>query len=211
MIRRRTTAFWLTTAACAAPLGLRAQGATPVEGKDFSRLGTPQPSGAGAGKVEVLEFFSFACPACNGFEPALEAWVAKLPAEVQFRRVPVPFLANWGTFQKAYYALESLNLAEKLMRPIFAAVHVGRQRLEKPEEIAAIVARNGGDAAKFLVAFSSFTVATAAGKAKKMTADYGIDSIPTLAVQGRFITSPSQAGGAQQALAVASALIQRKG
>lgn len=205
MIRRRTAAACLATSALGASW-LTAQAA--IEGKDYKRLATPQPAGT-PGKVEVLEFFSWACPACNAFEPALEAWAAGLGPDVVFRRVPVPFLAGWSTFQKAYYALETLNIAEKLMKPIFRAVHVDKQRLEKPEEIAAIVARHGGDAAKFLAAFSSFSVATAAGRAKKMTGDYGVNSIPSLSVQGRFVTSPSQAGGAQQALAVATALIKQ--
>lgn len=207
MIRRRTATIGLAASGLVAPW-LAAHAQSPIEGKDYKRLVTPQPAGA-PGKVEVLEFFSYACPACNAFEPALEAWAARLGPDVLFRRVPVPFLANWGTFQKAYYALETLNLADKLMKPIFRAVHLEKQRLEKPEEIAAIVAKNGGDAAKFLAAFSSFSVATAAGRAKKMTGDYGVDSIPSLAVQGRFVTSPSQAGGAPQALAVAGALIQQ--
>ena len=37
-----------------------AQTAGPVEGKDFVRVETPQPAGAPAGKVEVLELSSYA-------------------------------------------------------------------------------------------------------------------------------------------------------
>ena len=209
MNRRRFSTSALSLAALAAllPNGAAAQGG-PAEGRDFTRIDPPQPSGA-PGKVEVIEFFSYACPHCNTFEPALAAWAQKLPADVSFRRVPVPFLINADNFQRAYYALEATGEVEKMHPKIFAAVHVERARLDNPEAFAALVARNGGDAAKFLAAFKSFSVANAVTRAKKMTADYKMGSVPSIVVQGRYLTSPSQAGGAGQALAVTEALIQR--
>ena len=46
-------------------------------------------------------------------------------------------------------------------------------------------------------------------RAKKLFASYKIDSVPTLTVQGRYRTSPADAGSAAGALAVADFLIQR--
>ena len=183
------------------------QGA-PAEGTQFTKIDPPVPTQA-QGKVEVLEFFSYACPHCNAFEPTLEAWVKKLPADVMFRRVPVPFLMNAETFQRTYYALESLGLVDTMHRKIFAAVHVDRLRLDSANDVAALVAKNGGDSAKFLDAMKSVGVANGVTRAKKMTADYKIDSVPSIAVQGRFITSPSLAGTAEKALQVTDFLIQR--
>ena len=185
-----------------------AQTTTPVEGRDYTLVQPPQPHPAN-GKVEVLEFFSYACPHCNAFEPTLSAWTRGLPADVAFRRVPVPFLFNAENFQRTYYALESLGLVEKMQPKIYAAVHIEKMRLDKPEDIAALVARNGGDAARFLSAFKSFTVAAAVSRAKKAMADYKIDGVPTLVIQGTYLTSPSMAGGADKSLAVADALIGR--
>ena len=186
-----------------------AQGGEPVESRDFTKLDPPQPVGVAKGKVEVLEFFSYACPHCNAFEPTLEAWTRGLPADVTFRRVPVPFLYNAENFAKTYYALEAIGAVDAMQSKIFAAVHVDKQRLDKVEDIAAVVAKNGGDAAKFTAAFKSFSVATAVSRSKKLVADYKIDSVPSLCVQGRFLTSPAQANGSPQALAVTDALIQR--
>ncbi len=186
----------------------RAQGPEPLEGRDFTKLDPPQPTAA-KGKVEVLEFFSYACPHCNAFEPTLAAWVRTLPPDVVFRRVPVPFLYNAENFERTYYALETIGAVDAMQSKIFSAVHVDKQRLDKVEDIAAVVAKNGGDAAKFTAAFKSFSVATAVSRAKKMVADYKVDSVPTLIIQGRFSTSPAQAGGSPQALAVTDALIQR--
>ena len=188
--------------------GAAAQNAAPAEGTQFTRIEPPVPPQI-AGKLEVLEFFSYACPHCAAFEPALEAWSKKLPADVMFQRVPVPFLANAENFQRTYYALQTLGQIESVQRKVFTAVHVERTRLDKPAEIAALMAKNGIDAAKFLDVFNSFSVANSVSKAKKLSAAYRIDSVPALAVQGRFLTSPGVAGGSEGALAVADYLLQR--
>ena len=212
MNRRHFSSALLVSGASTSLLGLslesRAAGAAPVEGTDFKNLEPSQPTST-PGKVEVLEFFSYACPHCNAFEPTIEGWARGLPADVVFKRVPVPFLYNADNFAHTYYALDTLGLVDKMQMKIFSAVHVDHLRLDKPEDIAAVVGKNGGDAAKFLAAFKSFSVATAVAKSKKMSADYKIDGVPTLAVQGRFITSPELAHGAPESLAVADVLIAR--
>ena len=185
-----------------------AQAAHPIEGTQFARVEPPVPPLA-SGKIEVIEFFSYACPHCNAFEPTIEAWAKKLPADVAFRRVPVPFLMNFENFMRTYYALETLGQVGAMQRKVFTAVHVERASLAKPADIAALMAKNGLDGAKFLDVFNSFSVANSVSKAKKLSAAYRIDSVPALAVQGRYITSPSQAGGSEGALAVADYLVQR--
>ncbi len=214
MNRREFSARVAGTGASLGVLGLAlptltlAQGPEPKEGTEFMLLKPPVAQAAGA-KVEVLEFFSYACPHCSAFEPMLEAWAKQLPEDVIFKRVPVPFLSNAENFQRTYFALESLGWVNTIQRKIFTAVHVDRLRLDKPAEIAALVAKNGGDEKKFLDAFNSFSVATNVGRAKKAISDYKVESVPLLAVHGRFITSPSMAGSSERALAVADALIQR--
>ena len=185
-----------------------ARAQAPVEGRDYSLIQPPQTP-ANPAKIEVYEFFTYACPHCNAFEPIVGPWARSLPADVAFRRVPVNFLFNADNFQRTYYALETMGLVDQMQAKVFAAVHVERQRLDKPEDIAALVAKNGGDGAKFLSVFKSFSVATAATKASKLQADYKIEAVPALTIQGRYLTSPSQASGAPQSLAVADALIDK--
>ena len=206
--------FTSTLLACGAASSLafavsaRADAAAPVEGRDYLKVEPPQETSS-PGKIEVLEFFSYACPHCNAFEPTLESWAHGLPADVVLKRVPVPFLYNADNFAHTYYALDALGLVAKMQMHIFSALHVERLQLDKPEEIAAVIAKNGGDASKFLAAFKSFSVATWVARSKKMTADYRIDGVPNLAVQGRYLTSPELAHGGPQSLQVADFLIQR--
>ncbi|MFL6664571.1 MAG: thiol:disulfide interchange protein DsbA/DsbL [Rhizobacter sp.] len=185
-----------------------AQGA-PVEGKDFTVVETPQAPNVAPGKVEVLEFFSYACPHCSAFEPVLEGWETQLRPDVVLRRVPVSFLMNADNFMHAYYALETIGAVQAMQLKIFRAIHIDRQRLEKGEDIAAFVGKNGGDAAKFLAAFKSFSVNTSVTRAKKLMADFKVESVPTLVVQGRWMTSPATAGSSERSLAVVDQLIQR--
>jgi thiol:disulfide interchange protein DsbA len=208
-IDRRQFSLAFASGAVMLPLAGTAFAQAPAEGKDFKRVDSPQPPGVPAGKIEVLEFFSYACPHCSAFEPVIEAWQKQLPADVVVRRVPVPFLMNAENFMHTYYALESIGAVPAMQMKIFRAIHVDRQRLDTPDNIAAFVGKNGGDAAKFQAAFKSFSVATSVSRAKKLMADYKIDSVPTLVVHGRWITSPSMTGSSERALAVVDQLVDR--
>lgn len=198
----------LGAAALSLTQNVSAQGATPTEGTQFTRIEPAVPTQT-PGKIEVLEFFSYGCPHCSAFEPSLDAWAKKLPADVAFQRVPVPFLMNPENFQRTYYALQTMGQVDAGQRKMFAAVHIEHARLDKPADIAALMAKNGIDAAKFLDVFNSFSVANSVTKAKRMTTAYKIDGVPMLAIQGRYLTSPGLANGHEGALAVADFLIQR--
>jgi protein dithiol oxidoreductase (disulfide-forming) len=205
---KQALAAMAALAAGAAPLA-RAQGAAQLtEGRDFVRLNTPAPTSA-AGKIEVVEFFWYGCPACFGFEPALESWVKRLPADVAFRRVPAVFNALWESYAKMFYALESMGQIDALHRRIFNAIHMQRQRLDKEEDMVKFVSAHDVDGAKFGEALRSFGVATKVRQAKQLIDAFKIDGVPALGVQGRFFTSPQLAGGPDRALMVADQLVAR--
>jgi protein dithiol oxidoreductase (disulfide-forming) len=207
--RRDLTLGAAAVAALVGAPGARAQGATPVEGKDFVRLPSPAPVAAPAGKIEVVEFFSYGCPHCYAFEPLLEPWVKKLPADVAFRRVPAAFNAAWEGLAKIYYALEATDQLEAMHKRVFAAIHVQRQKLDKETDIAAFVKSAGGDDAKFMDAYKSFGVATKLRQGKQLAEAYKIDGVPTLGIHGRWFTAGSLAGSHERALVVADQLIAR--
>lgn len=186
-----------------------AQGGAPVAGKDFLVINPPVPTPAN-GKIEVIEFFWYACPHCFAFEPMLEAWAKKLPADVDFRRVPVafreePFVAQ----QRIYYALEEMGLIDAMHGKVFAAIHVDHQRMDNPTEIAAFMKKNGVDAAKFMSFYNSFSVQTKARQAVQVAQAYKLDGVPALGIAGRYFTSATLTGSPQRSLAVTDYLIQR--
>jgi thiol:disulfide interchange protein DsbA len=184
-----------------------AQG-NPVEGTHYTKLAQPAPVAAPAGKIEVVEFFSYGCPHCYAFEPVLDGWSKQLPADVVLRRVPVGFNATYETYQKIYYALEAMGQLNTMHRKVFDAIHVQRQRLDKEADIVAFMQANGVDGAKFAEHFKSFSVQTKQRQAKQLTESYRIDGVPTVGVPGLDVTSGSLAGTNERALAVADKLVQ---
>ena len=191
--------------------GLASAQDTPVEGSHFVRLSQPATTSS-PGKVEVVEFFWYGCPHCNAFEPSLDAWSRKLPADVVFRRMPVALREEWAMHQRIFFALDAMGQVEAMHRKTFYAIHKDRMQLEKPAEISAFMAKNGIDGAKFLENLNSFTVQTKARQANQLAAAYKIDGVPTLGVQGRFSTAPSlpaMAGSHERTLAVVDFLVER--
>ena len=180
--------------------------AQPVESKDFVLVQPPVPV-AVPGKIEVIEFFGYWCPHCKELESALEAWAKKLPATVNFRRIPVAWQAAHVPYQKLYFALEALGLAEAMNAKVFNAVQVQRQRLDNDAGIAAFAAANGIDRAKLQDAMNSFSVSSKIRIANQVYEAYHLDGVPALIVNGRYRTSPELARGDERALAVVDALI----
>ena len=179
----------------------------PTEGKDYTRLQSAVPL-AVPGKIEVIEFFGYWCPHCNSLEPKLEAWIAKLPPDVNFRRIPVGWQAMHVPYQKLFFALEALGLGGEIHQKVFNAVHVQGLHLEVDAGITSFAASNGIDKAKLLDAMNGFTVASRLRMANQLFGAYHVEGVPTLAVNGRFVTSPEQAGGEEKALQVADALVR---
>ena|GEM_PF-526167 len=212
MKRRHFSAF---AAGAALVLGLprraTAQGDAPAiaAARDFTTIDPPVPVTAAPGTVDVVEFFSFACPHCFAFETPLQAWLPRKSPAIRLRRSPVPFQRNFRNFQPMWFALEALGLADTLPRAIFDAVHLERQRLDTPAQIAAFVTRHGVDADAFMHAFASPDTAAKVAQADRLFDASGAGSVPTLMVQGRFLTSPWMARGGAKALAVVDALVER--
>jgi thiol:disulfide interchange protein DsbA len=180
----------------------------PVEGTHYTKLSPPAPVAAPAGKIEVVEFFSYGCPHCFALEPTLEPWAKRLPADVVFRRVPVGFNALYENYQKIYYALEAMGQIDAMHHKVFNAIHLQKQRLDKESDIAAFMAANGVDGAKFIEQYKSFTVQSKARQAQQLSQSYKIEGVPAMGVQGRYVTSGAQAGSNERALAVTDALVQ---
>jgi thiol:disulfide interchange protein DsbA len=198
--RRRT----LLAALALAPLLARAQ--EPRRGSEYTVLAVEQPVEA-QGKVEVVEFFWYGCPTCYKFEPLLEAWVKKLPADAQFRRVPAVFSERWARDASVYFAFEALGLVERLHGPFFDAIHRDRLQPEKPEALGEWLERNKVDRKRFDDAIRSFGVQSKVRRAAQMSGAYKLEGVPTLAVHGRYTIQIEQGRGFEGMLQIAEYLI----
>lgn len=166
--------------------------ANPVAGTEYQVLTSPQPTNSAIGKkVEVTEFFWYSCPHCSAMEPSLEAWVAKQGDKISFQRVPISSDPRMLPQQKLFYALEALGKIPEMQEKVFNAIHVQRQRLDNDASIADFIAKQGIDKVKFLDLYNSFAVQTKATRATQLQNAYKVDGVPTLVVDGRYVTSPA--------------------
>lgn len=181
----------------------------PDEGFEYRAAERPWPTESGS-RLEVVEFFWFGCPHCNAMEPVLKEWLKKQPPDVAFRKVHVGLAPNWKPHQQMYYALEALGKAEALNDAIFFALHAQMMELDKRDRIADFVARNGVDRQKFIEAFESPAVRAKMAKADEMAKAFKLDSVPGLAVNGKWLTAPHMAGNREQALRVVDYLLAKE-
>ena len=179
----------------------------PVDGTDYNTLKTPLVLPR-TGKVEVIEFFWYGCPHCFAFEPTLEPWVAKLPADVHFRRVPVQFDALKEIHQRIYYTWEAMGLVDAMHAKTFNRFHVQRKPINNEQDMLAFAQESGLDVARVKQTWESFGVGTKMAQAKQLSEDYRIDGVPMIGIQGRYTTAPSL-GGAAECLATTDVLIGR--
>ena len=188
-LQRSVLAFGLSLFAMMAG----ASPASPVNGVDYQTLDRPQQTDSGK-KVEVMEFFWYACPHCNALDPALTEWVKKQGDAIVFKRLPVLFRDSMVPQQKLYYALEAMGKTEQLHKQIFHAIHVDHLSLATDASITDFVVKHGVDKKKFLDAYNSFGVATKVRRAAQLQEAYKVDGVPLIAIDGRYITSPSIVG-----------------
>lgn len=165
----------------------------PRNGAAFTTLANRMDVKADAPKVEVVEFFMYHCPFCYELEPELAAWVKKQGDAILFRRVHVPYTGAADPEAHLFLTLEAMSKGDAMFPKIEHAVHVEHIRLIKDDAILDWVGKNGVDQAAFLAAWNSFGVTTAQRRLPRIIGEYHVDSAPTLVVNGRFVTSPTQA------------------
>ena len=163
-----------------------------AEGKEFTRLKSPQPVETGK-KIEVIEFFSWGCPHCYAFSPKMNRWLATLPKDVTFKRVPVGLgHPEWDNLARMYYALQSTGDLGRLDSSVFEAIHKDQVALFDEASITAWVGKHGVNVAKFTEAYRSFGVNTSVGQAEDAAVGYRVAGIPTIAVAGKYTVTGDQ-------------------
>jgi thiol:disulfide interchange protein DsbA len=178
-----------------------------LEGVEYTRV-SPQPVETGS-KVEVREFFGYGCPHCYTLEPFLDKWQKTLPKNVQFVRTPAVFSEAWAVHARAYYAFEALGITARMHYALFQALHDERRVLNNADSLAAFVAEKGGDRKAFLDAYNSFGMQANLSRATQTGRAYNIDSVPTLIVDGKYMTSANIAGGYDKVPKVLDFLIKK--
>ena len=178
----------------------------PVE-----KLAKPRPV-QDSSKIEVIEFFWYGCPHCNELEPAIEAWEKNLPKDVAFRREHVLWEGRKETrgHARLFVTLRSMGILAEHQRAVFDAVHTKKLKLHDEKVAFDWAATRGIDRAKFESTYKSFGVETQVSRAKQITGDYLIDGVPKFVVNGKYMTSPHQAGDEAKMFTVIDGLVKQE-
>lgn len=197
----------LAIATIAALISLPAA-AAPVAGTDYQAIKPPQPT-SDPSKIVVTEFFSYQCPHCFRFAKPYEAWIAKLPADVKAERVAVSIGHQaWLPAAQAFYALTAMKQVPAIDDALFGAIHRQRLQLDTEAALTDWVGRQGIDKAAFSQAYQSFSVKLNTKRADDLSRSYRLPSVPTLAIDGRYLIPIADDGNFGDQLEVANALIE---
>lgn len=179
----------------------------PVPGKDYVVLSAAQPKW-GVGNLEIVEVFSYSCSHCAEFQPMVNNWKKTLPKDVNFRYVPAVFGGFWDATARAYFAAEALGVQAKTHDAIFKAIFIDKKiKRGTVEELADVYASLGVDRAKVLAVMNGTTVSAKLNRSKQFTQRTGVDSTPTLIVNGKYRVT---ARTLQDSLRVADFLIAKE-
>jgi protein dithiol oxidoreductase (disulfide-forming) len=198
-----TFALLLSTAGLSNPLL-----AAPQIGQEFDAVAQTVVT-EDNNKIEVMEIFWYGCSHCYYMEQPLHAWLKKLPTDVYFKRMPGLPNPSWTPMAQTYFTMEALGIVDQLHNKLFEAVHK-QKSLNPTDQKAAlnwIVTNSGLDRKKVEDAFNSFTVSSNLKRAAQVFRSSGATGVPSLMVDGKYITSGTMAGGNEKALEVVDYIV----
>lgn len=206
-----------TTVAAGPALALRIADVKPEpasqwkEGQHYKRLMPVQPTSAGPGQVEVMEFFWYACPHCNALDPYLETWRQKnKPSYASFVRVPVMWSQMHGLHARIYYTAQALGKLDALHSSIFAEFHQVQNPLNSTEAVTQFFVKHGIAQADFQRAFTSQAVNASLQKAQELELRFKVESVPYIVINGKYVTDVGMAGGPTQLISLINELVARE-
>lgn len=192
---------------CLLANGAQAQTRPIQAGREYVLLDPPQPVVTGA-RIEILEVFYYGCPICYEFQPHFSRWLFKAPAYVALRRVPALSSENWEPFAKLFYSLDILGELQRLHWPVYDNYHFDGIKLNDEKVMLQWVARNGLDPQKFEGVYRSDEVRKRLEQSRAIMKAYDIRGVPSIVVDGKYLTSARMAGGTRQLAQVVDELVK---
>jgi thiol:disulfide interchange protein DsbA len=160
-------------------------------------------------KVEVLEIFWYGCPHCYAFEPYLQKWLKTKPANVEFRLMPGILNRAWVAHARAYYTAEKLGILDQIHHQLFDAIHKDRRNIFDEDSIKAFFIEQGVDGDEFSKVYDSKEIDEELKQAVRDQISAKVTGVPTLIIDGKYLTSPSMTGSYETLEQVLNSLIKK--
>lgn len=164
-----------------------ARSAPAEEGRDYVLVEDGAPYRPLDGKIEVVEVFSYRCGHCARFQPQVDAWKRKLPADVRFTPLPLPSGRD-DAFARGFFATLDAGRLERAHAPLFVAVHREKMVPTNPsiDELATWYGQQGLDAAALRQAMAEPAMVDRLADAYRFAVRSGVEGTPTLVINGRY-------------------------
>jgi protein dithiol oxidoreductase (disulfide-forming) len=218
--------YVFASAALVLLISASAQGATWTEGVNYFLVTPARPTSLPAGKIEVTEVFSYACPACNIFQPTMRTLKQALPANAVLDYLPAAFNTSedWPMFQLAYCTAQVLGIDQQTHDAMYDAVWKGgdlsvidpstrglKSRMPTIEDAAKFYNQRAGvPVEKFLATAKSFSVDMKVRTAQDLIMAYRVDRTPTIIVNGKYRLFVESAGGTDQLIELVKFLVAKE-
>lgn len=219
--------FALLSAALATGVSVPASSAQSwTEGVNYFLVQPARPTSVPPGKVEVTEVFSYACPACNVFQPTMHKLKQSLPANAVVDYLPAAFntAEDWPMFQLAYVTAQVLGIDQQTHDAMFDAVWKGgdlsvtdastrglKSRMPTIEDAAKFYNQHAGvPVEKFVATSKSFSADLKVRTDQDLVMAYKVDRTPTIIVNGKYRLHAESAGGADQLVELVKYLVAKE-
>jgi thiol:disulfide interchange protein DsbA len=197
--------------AAAVSLPISASSPLMAQAGQYNLIEPPQ-STANPEKIEVLEYFWFGCPHCFAFEPAINEWAENKPDDVDFVRHAPPLNRGWTAHSEAFYSAQALGITDKMFDELFNAIHRERKPLRDRKSISKWVSGLGVDVDqdKMYETMKSFAVNAKIRQAMQIASASRVNAVPTVVVNGKYLSTVSMAGGHKQLINLINELIEKE-
>ena len=160
--------------------------------------------------IIIYEFFWYGCPHCYNLEPTMERIEADLDKDTKIVKLPVALRDSWIPHAKLYYALQQMGKIDEVHNLIFEEIHLEDNRLNTEQQMVDFLGKHGIDTNKFMEKYSSFGTEARIKKASNLAKKYQINSVPTIIVNGKYLTSGSYVSSYDELYSVINLLIERE-
>ena len=160
--------------------------------------------------IIIYEFFWYGCPHCYNLEPTMDRIEADLEKDTKVVKLPVALRDSWIPHAKLYYALKQMDKIDQVHNLIFEEIHLEDNRLNTEQQMIDFLGKHGIDTDKFIEKYNSFGTEARIKKASNLAKKYQIDSVPTIIINGRFLTSGSYVSSYDELYSVVNLLVERE-
>ena len=163
-------------------------------------------------KPEVVEYFSFLCPACYRFEPLVNNLKKTLPSDVTFRKSHTETLGGkvGEELVKAYSLSKLLKTNDVMVPKIFQAIHVTRMPIASMNDIKPLFMDAGVSEKKFNAGVKSFKLKRMVNQMRQNNKRFRITGVPTFIINGKYQVNNQKITSEEQFNELVNYLVQLK-